>query len=409
MLYPPLISKDRRTFKQFCTMDKTRLAIITTHPIQYYAPVFRALTRSDRVHPRVFFTWSQSAAGPIFDPGFGTSYEWDVPLLDGYESEFVPNVAANPGLTHFDGVVTPELTERIASWRADAVLVFGWNLRSHLAALRYFKSRLPVFFRGDSTLLDASSSARAVARRLFLTWIYRHVDVAISVGQNNRDYFHWCGLPQSRIKFAPHSIDNDRFADPSHRESQRADGLRKEMGIREDEILYLYAGKLIDKKDPILLLDAFSSMSRPAHLAFFGGGELEAELRRRARDKPNIHFRPFQNQSAMPGVYRLGDVFVLPSKGPGETWGLAINEAMASARAVIAGSRVGAARDLVMPGTNGWVFESGSAEALTRTLRESFDAGKNKLNVMGRAGLDAIQAWSPQATAAAIAEAVSSN
>ena len=47
----------------------------------------------------------------------------------------------------------------------------------------------------------------------------------------------------------------------------------------------------------------------------------------------------------MPIVYRLGDLFCLPSQGPGETWGLAINEAMACKRQVIASNKCGAAID----------------------------------------------------------------
>ncbi len=58
----------------------------------------------------------------------------------------------------------------------------------------------------------------------------------------------------------------------------------------------------------------------------------------------------------MPILYRLGNVFCLPSKGPGETWGLAVNEAMASSRPVIVSNKVGCAADLVSEGANGYLF-----------------------------------------------------
>jgi hypothetical protein len=85
-------------------MNIPRLAIISTHPIQYYAPIFQALTRSGRVFPRVFFTWSQTAASGVVDPGFGRTISWDIPLLEGYESEFVANVSQRPGTEHFFGL-----------------------------------------------------------------------------------------------------------------------------------------------------------------------------------------------------------------------------------------------------------------------------------------------------------------
>src|SRR5271170_6220570 len=122
-------------------MRRVKLAIVSTHPIQYYAPVFRALARSANVMPRVFFTWSQAESGPVFDPGFGAAFEWDIPLRDGYDHVFVPNIAGDPRPTHFRGVRNPSLIDEITEWGADAVLVYGWNLHSHLIAMRHFKGR----------------------------------------------------------------------------------------------------------------------------------------------------------------------------------------------------------------------------------------------------------------------------
>jgi glycosyltransferase involved in cell wall biosynthesis len=389
--------------------EPVRLAIVSTHPIQYYAPVFRALAQSERVIPRVFYTWSQAAEGPVFDPGFGTKFAWDVPLLDGYDHVFVPNVAKRPGSDHFFGIQNPALLHTIADWGADAVLIFGWNLQSHLRALRYFKGKIPVLFRGDSTLLDGQSALRRRLRKLYLRWVYAHVDAAIAVGQNNRDYFAWCGLGEERIAFAPHSIDTIRFGGANEAHTERAAQWRKELAIPSEAITFVFAAKLIPKKHPLLLLDAFTNwrssdrLRPPVHLVFFGDGELEATLRDRARGHGNIHFLPFQNQQTMPAVYRLGDVYVLPSCGPGETWGLAMNESMASGRPVIASTRVGGARDLVQEGITGWMFESGSAEDLGRVLRTAFATGRDGLRRMGERAKAASTQWSTEAAAQAIA------
>ena len=86
------------TSYSFSTMTtKVRLAILSSHPIQYYAPVFRALAQCANVEPRVFYTWSQTADEQISDPGFSIALRWDIPLLEGYGYEFVPNVASDPG------------------------------------------------------------------------------------------------------------------------------------------------------------------------------------------------------------------------------------------------------------------------------------------------------------------------
>jgi glycosyltransferase involved in cell wall biosynthesis len=387
-------------------MSEIRLAIVSTHPIQYYAPIFQQLARSTRLRSRVFFTFSQTAQGPIVDQGFGRSIVWDLPLLEGYDHEFVPNVARRAGTDHFWGLRNPQLTRSMEKWGATAVLVFGWNSASHLQVLRHFKGRLPVFFRGDSTLLDRGPAGRRAARRLFLRWVYRHIDVAIAVGENNRDYFRWCGVPASRIGFAPHAIDTKRFADPDASLDLQATRWRDELGIPAGARVILFAGKLIGKKAPELLLEAFFRSKASAHLVFVGSGALESQLHRHAQQGAGVHFLPFQNQQLMPAVYRLGDVFVLPSCGPGETWGLALNEAMASGRPVIASSKVGGARDVVIPGSTGWIFESGDLEALTSTLATVCACSTAELGRFGRTARQQSERWSIEAAAAGIEAAV---
>lgn len=388
-------------------MTTVRLAIVSTHPIQYYAPLFQWLAQSARVQLRAFYTWSQTADAKVADPGFGRTITWDIPLLEGYESEFVPNVASRPGPGHFWGLRNPGLARAIEAWRADAVLVFGWYCASHLAVMRHFKGRIPVFFRGDSTLLDRSTAWRTAARRGVLTWVYRNIDVALAVGSNNRDYFRWCGVPQERIELAPHAIDTRRFSDPDGVHQEQALRWRRELAIPPEARVVVFAGKLQPKKDPLLLLEAFSRCRTAGqHLVFVGNGVLEPELRARTAARGDVHFLPFQNQSTMPAVYRLGDVFALPSRGPGETWGLALNEAMASQRPVIAGSKVGGARDLVETDVNGWTFESGNLEQLTAVLHRALSCETGTLRAMGRAAGEMSARWSIEAAAAGIEAAV---
>jgi glycosyltransferase involved in cell wall biosynthesis len=232
------------------------------------------------------------------------------------------------------------------------------------------------------------------------------VDVAIAVGSNNRDYFAWCGIPIQRIAFAPHSIDTVRFSADGANQEKRAQEWRLRLGIHAEAVVFLFAGKLQSKKNPELLLDAFRSLEAGAHLIFVGNGEIEGELKAQAARSGNVHFLPFQNQSLMPVVYRLGNVFVLPSQGPGETWGLALNEAMATGRAIIASSKVGGARDLIRLGTNGWIFESGDQHALERALGQAADCGLAGLATMGNAAQTLSARWSTEESARAIHDAV---
>jgi glycosyltransferase involved in cell wall biosynthesis len=385
---------------------KKKLAIIASHPVQYYAPVFQALACSDSLEIRVFYTWSQTASGAHADIGFGQIVKWDVPLLDGYAYEFVPNVAKKPGTDHFFGLQNPTLRHIVEKWMPDALLVYGWNTWSHLKILCDFHRKVPILFRGDSTLLDRQPPLRTMLRRTALHWVYRHIDIALAVGKNNRDYFMWCGMPGERIVIAPHSVDTVRFSRTDAGYDEQALAWRRELGIDQDAIVIVFAGKFQPKKDPGLLLDGFIQADIAAHLVFVGVGELESSLRATANGRRSVHFMPFQNQTLMPAVFRLGDLFVLPSRGPRETWGLALNEAMASGRAVAASTMVGGARDLISQGVNGWIFESCSVSSLITVLREAVRLGRDRLGLMGEQGRKSIADWSTGESASRIGAAV---
>jgi glycosyltransferase involved in cell wall biosynthesis len=359
------------------SVTKKRLAIVTSHPIQYNAPLFKLLANSSAIHPGVFYTWEQSAAGPKYDPDFKERIEWDIPLLEGYEYRFVKNTSHDPGTHHFRGLVNPTLAAEIAAWQPDAILVYGWSFDSHLKCLRHFHRKLPILFRGDSTLLDERPGLRRSLRRWFLKWVYGHIDYALYVGSNNKEYFLKHGLRPDQLVYAPHAIDNSRFEEPDEHYRQLAMEWREQLGIAENDLVLLFAGKLEPKKYPDFLLEITRGVPDPRLKVIFAGtGVLETRLRGEAAADSRVHFIGFQNQLRMPVVYRLGDIYILPSRGPGETWGLGVNEAMASGCAIMMSQKAGGAADLVEEGVNGIRFDpdDGVAKCSQWVLRLLGDA-----------------------------------
>lgn len=370
-----------------------KLAIITTHPIQYNAPWFRLLASRGKIEIKVFYTWSQSETGLKYDPGFGKNIEWDIPLLDGYEYEFVENVSRKPGTRTHNGIVNIQLIQRINEYHPDAVLVNGWNFNSHLKCLRYFHKKIPVLFRGDSTLLDEQKGIRKLLRQIVLKRVYRNIDYALYVGSQNKRYFLKHGLKEEQLVFVPHAVDNARFA-ANDINKAAGEKIKKDLNIPEDDWVFLFAGKLEPKKDAQLLMEAFKKVNNSnVHLVIVGNGELEKQLKQSAEGLPNIHFLEFQNQRMMPAVDLMAHVFVLPSKGPGETWGLAVNEAMAAGKPVLISDKCGCAIDLVENGVNGWVFQSGNEQDLSEKIKLLIK-NRSNLDKMGHASLQKIQAWS---------------
>jgi glycosyltransferase involved in cell wall biosynthesis len=311
-----------------------KLAIISTHPIQYNAPLFRLLHQRSNITVKVFYTWSQSEKGTKFDPGFGKEIKWDIPLLEGYDYCFVNNISDTPGSHHYKGIDNPTLIQEIQKWDANAILVYGWNFKSHLKVIRFFKNKVPVLFRGDSTLMNECFGIKQIARRLFLKYIYSNIDIALYVGEANKKYFLAHGLKNNQLHFMPHAIDNKRFEQTKKLEDA-AMVFRNENNIPLEAILFLYAGKLDENKNIFFLANTFGKLNNvKAHLLIVGNGKTESTLKRNFSINKNIHFVDFQNQQTMPLVYAVGDIFILPSKS--ETWGLCLNEAMAAGKAIVA-------------------------------------------------------------------------
>jgi len=369
-------------------MKPQKIAIISTHPIQYNAPFFRLLGQQAGIELRVFYTWQQ-AQSSIYDPTFGHVREWDIPLLEGYDYCFLKNTAKKPGSHHFWGMVNPDAIATIEQWQPDVVCVYGWSFWSHLQIMRYFKGKIPVWFRGDSTLINGHRGWKQQIRKWILQRIYRYVDVALYVGSHNKAYFRSSGLQEKQLVHVPHAIDNQRFGEDRTCEVIQ---LRNNLKLQNCDTLILFAGKFFDKKDPLRLLEAFKKVANMRlHLLFCGNGPLESALKTAAQGMENVHFMDFQNQTRMPVLYQACDVFCLPSVS--ETWGLALNEAMAAGRAVIASNKCGGAIDLIEQGATGWIFPANDTEALVKIL-ELLTIKQFDLATMGKAAKKRIANWS---------------
>lgn len=322
-----------------------RLAVVASHPVQYYAPLFRELAR--RVDLTVFYGHAATAQDQA-QAGFGVGFSWDVDLLSGYRSEFLTNVATRPGLSHFRGVDTPEIRWRLRTGNFDALMLMGWNLKCFLQALFHAKViGLPVMVRGDSHLETPRSALKTAIKRMLYPHFMRQFDVALVVGTRNRAYWAHYGYPAARMFDAPHCVDNAFFASRATPEARAA--LRGRLGIAPDTRVVLFAGKLVPFKRPLDLVQAVAhvrSQKIDLHILVAGAGPLENDMRARAEDLGvPLHCLGFCNQSAMPAAYAAADLLVLSSNGQ-ETWGLVVNEALACGTPALVSDAVGCAPDV---------------------------------------------------------------
>lgn len=309
---------------------KTRVLYLVSHPIQYQAPLLRRVAQEPAVSLRVLFI-SDTTAG-YFDPGFGREVRWDVPLRQGYESVLLAD---------------SDLATEISG--ADVIWLHGWQGPVMRDALRLAKRlRKPVLLRGENTdaAMPDGSGIRGFLKRRFLDWVFARTTAFLAIGSANRAYYRSRGVADERIFTMPYAVDNQAFAAAAAAARPHRAALREQLGLRPDRQVILFAGKLMPRKHPHTLLKAWRDARwhgpRP-YLLFVGDGELKTALQAEACD--GVVFAGFRNQGALPAFYDLADIFVLASEC--EPWGLAVNEAMACGTAVLVGSNVGCAPDLV--------------------------------------------------------------
>lgn len=383
---------------------RLKLAIVATHPIQYYAPWFLHLAQQAGLDVRVFYLWDFGVAAHR-DPGFQTTVRWDVPLLEGYAHEFVPNRSMVPGTSSYFGLWNPDLPERLRAWQPDAVLLTAYNFASiGYFLLRWGASDAPLIFRGDSHRLVPRHGLVDAFKRRLITAIFRRFGAALYVGSANREYFLLHGVPAERLFHSPHAVDNARFFAARASAEAAAPAWRHSLGIPDGHRIVLFAGKFEEVKRPLDLLRAFvGARLERASLLYVGSGPQEAELRATAAERGDVFFAPFHNQSQMPLVYAASDVYVLPSVA--ETWGLAVNEAMCMGRPVIVSDNVGCARDLVTGSQTGWTFEAGNVIALAGALKEALQ-DLSRLNAWGENARRKIEAFNYDAASAGLISAL---
>lgn len=357
---------------------KRRVAVLTTHPIQYQTPWFRQLAGKDWIEPHVMFG-SRFGVDAYADREFGRQLAWDLPMLEGYSHEFLENRARQPSVDAYWGVDTPDVDVRLRAGRFDAVLALGWHTRSFWQGFRAARrSGLPLILRGESNLLGPRPLWKTVARHLRLRPLFRRVSGFLAIGKLNREFYLAHGVEPERIHDAPYFVDHGRFeaAIPLRRQ------IREKLGVAPADFVFVFSGKLAPRKRPGDLLEAWNRLppwsKAASRLLFIGDGALRAELERRVRDcgqAERIRFLGFRNQVEMPGLYAAADALVMPSDH-GETWGLSANEAMATGARVIVSDRVGCGADLIRAGVTGEIFPCGDLAALRGVLQRYVQDGE---------------------------------
>jgi glycosyltransferase involved in cell wall biosynthesis len=379
---------------------KLRLAYLVTHPIQYQAPLLRRINAEPDIDLTVFFGTDFSAR-PFVAADFGQTIEWDVPLLDGYRHELLPALGSREEKDlGFWKPLNYGLAQRLAAGSFDALWVHGYARWLHWTAMAAARRRgIKVLLRDEATPISAvRSPLKRLAKRGFFAGLSRMVDAFLAIGSLNRRYYVEHGVSGGRIFMMPYAVDNARFEADAAKANASREQFRVSLGLEPGRPILLFAAKLIERKRPVQLVEAFAQVHadpalRRPYLLFAGDGPLRKQVEETAaRLTPGaVKVLGFQRQTELPRCYDLCDAFVLPSGQ--EAWGLVVNEVMCAGRAVIASDMVGAAPDLVRPGENGAIFRTDDVHDLARAIRHVLE-DEQRLAAMGRRSREIIDRWS---------------
>ncbi len=351
-----------------------RLAVLVTHPVQYFAPVFRELAQQPDLQLKVFFGCNHGVI-PREDSSFGVVFKWDCQPTAGFEHEFLStgSISSLQGLTGIS-LATKAVTA-INRYQADAVLIFAYSpafITVSTILLRLAGHKLMLRAETTDEALKRSNFKDKI-RQILLTLYYRQFAHFFPIGTNSVNHYCRMGVNKSRLTPVNYAIDVDFFQKQVDFYLPQRECLRTTASIDSQDRVLMYCGKMFSAKNPLIIPDALAMLSPEERekiwLIAVGDGELKQEFETRAKAQlgERAIFVGFKNQSKLGQYYAMSDSLILPSQS-GETWGLVVNEALQFGLRVIVSDNVGSERDLVKSKENGYIFKSGDIINLSEII-----------------------------------------
>jgi glycosyltransferase involved in cell wall biosynthesis len=353
-------------------MKPVRLTVVQTHPVQYLAPWFRHIAAHC---PEIDLTvvYASRPRPEQQGTGFGRPFEWDTSLLDGYVWKVVRESRDGDDFStlSYRGLDVDGIGAALEATTPDVLLIPGWYSITMTRAIRWARVRgIPVIYRGDTNNAMAPRGWRGPLWHLKTRGLLSLYSGYLSVGRRSRQYLTSHGASPIHIHASPACVDNDAFAAGAapHLPAAARAAARTRLGATPEDFVVLFAGKLEARKRPLDALRAVAALGANAVLAVAGSGPLDHELRTHAESRGvRTASLGFVNQSRLGEVYAAADCLVLPSDA-NESWGLVVNEAMATGLPAVVSDHVGCGPDLVIAGETGEVHRTGDVGDLVLAL-----------------------------------------
>jgi glycosyltransferase involved in cell wall biosynthesis len=350
--------------------DSWNIAVLLSHPIQYQVPLMRRLSEHEQIKLAVFFM-SDTGLQEKYVKGYGETIKWDIPLLEGYDFRFLPNLSPKANKSSFWSRFNPGIISELRRGHYDALMLHGYSSPTEWLALMVARfSGIPVFFRGEVVWRSPRGwFPPKWLKEIFLRSWCRRIDAALPINSAAKNFYEHYGVSSERMFWAPYAVDNDVWMSKAAELASKKAELKMKLGLAPDLPVILFVAHMRENKRPLDLIAAFERITTPASLLMVGAGPLYREItdycsQRRIKC---VHLPGVKNQTELPTYYTVADVFVLPS-GPVEVSPLVVKEAMFFGLPIILSDAIPSATDFVCNGQNGYIYKMGQVDELAARI-----------------------------------------
>lgn len=337
-----------------------KIAVVTAVPTPYRDPFWNELASRQGVEVHVFYC----AAGQADHP-------WEVDWEQRYRAEVMPGY----NLLGWRGPTSrcywnPCVGSRLRSDEYDAVVIGGYNHPTMcLAMLTAARRRIPYYLVCESSAHKSGSWWKQWIKTTVVKRVVRNAAGGLPTGVQAEANLLSYGMHESQLCRMPNTPDFAQLKKKVDENRLNRTELRREHFLDErPKVIFL--GRLIEKKRPHLLLDAWleADRTRSWQLILAGDGPLREDLitivRRRGLEG-DVKLPGYIRPSEVAKWLAMADLFVLPSS---ETWGVVVLEALAAGLRVIVTDEVGCHPDVICSERVGTIVPARDRSALVQAL-----------------------------------------
>lgn len=380
---------------------KYKIAIIAPVPFYYHVPLYQKLAQSSEIDLMVYYCSDETLRGVDVQKTYNTNgcFTDKDDLLNGYKYKFLKNYSLRPSHLHWpDGLINFGIFKEIKNGKYDAVILQSWtNLTWWMAFLTALIYKTPVLFMTDSNISSEASKSkikRFIKKNMLGRFLFHYALGFLTSGTANEDFYKYYYVSEKKMVRLYFSWGYDKLLKKSEELSIKREELREKFGIKKDDFVFLYVGRLSDEKLLLILLEAYNRVkSKNKKLFLVGDGPMKKEIKNQVKKLgvENVFFAGFQSREKIPDFYAAADAFVLPSRA--ETWGIVVNEAMCFGLPVLVSNKVGAGVDMVKNNYNGFIFESGNADDLFLNIDKLMNLSNDERLLFSKRSKEMLIEW----------------